>query len=144
MILVSACLAGTCCRYDGCSNLVEEIRHLVEAGEAIPVCPEVEGGLPTPRIPSELQGGHVINRNGKDVTEEFVRGAKKCLRICRENHCTQAVLKARSPSCGKGKIYNGNFEKVLIDGDGIFARMLLDEGIEVLTEEEFLSGTFLH
>lgn len=138
MIFVSACLAGENCKYDGKNNLVPEIRRLVKSGAAIAACPEVEGGLSVPRVPCELQNGRVLARDGEDVTEEFLRGAEKCLLLCKKNQCSQAVLKAKSPSCGKGHIYNGRFEGVLTEGDGVFARMLLEEGIEVLTEEEFL------
>ena len=99
MIVVSKCLAGEPCRYDGGDNLVPEVRALVERGEAIAVCPEVLGGLPTPRTPSEIQtDGRVRSKQGEDVTEAFLRGAERAMEICRENGCTAAILKARSPS----------------------------------------------
>ena len=92
MLVVSKCLAGAACRYDGKDNLVPEIRALVEAGEAVAVCPEVLGGLPTPRTPSELQpGGRIVNIQGEDVTEQFVSGAERAMAICREHGCTGAV-----------------------------------------------------
>ena len=140
MILVSACLAGIPCRYDGRSNLVPEIRQLVEEGKAVTVCPEVLGGLPTPRIPSERRGDKVINRAGDDVTEEFLSGAEKALEIAREHDCKTAVLKARSPSCGCGCIYSGSFNGTLVQGNGVAAQLFLNYGIRVQTEEEFLSG----
>ncbi len=138
MYLVSKCLAGFPCRYDGKDNLVQEIRALVEAGKAVAVCPEVLGGLPTPRTPSEKQpDGRIVSKKGEDVTEAFVRGAERAAAICRECGCTGAILKARSPSCGKGVIYDGSFTGKRVAGSGVFAQMLLDAGISVMTEEEF-------
>ena len=138
-ILVSGCLAGFNCRYDGGNNLVPEIRQLVEDGLAVTACPEQLGGLPTPRIPSERVGNRVVNREGTDVTAEFKAGAEAALRIARENSCRTAILKSRSPSCGKGCIYNGQFTGELVPGNGVTADLLLQHGIEVLTEEEFLA-----
>ena len=138
MIVVSKCLAGEPCRYDGGDNLVPEIRALVERGEAIAVCPEVLGGLPTPRTPSEIQtDGRVRSKQGEDVTEAFLRGAERAMEICRENGCTAAILKARSPSCGKGVIYDGSFTGARVAGNGVFAQMLLDAGVPVVTEEDY-------
>ena len=138
--LVSACLTGAPCRMDGQSKPVEAVKALAERGEAVPVCPECLGGLPTPRIPSELQpDGRVVNRAGEDVTEAFLLGARRALELCRAHGCTRAVLKARSPSCGKGLVYDGSFTRTLIPGSGVFARMLEEEGIPVLTEEEYLA-----
>ena len=138
MYLVSKCLAGFPCRYDGKDNLVPEIRALVEAGKAVAVCPEVLGGLPTPRAPSEIQpDGRVLSKRGEDVTEQFFRGAERAMAICRAHGCTGAILKARSPSCGKGMIYDGSFTGKRVSGSGVFAQMLLDAGIPVRTEEEF-------
>ena len=139
MLLVSECLAGVSCRYDGRDNLIPEIQAMVEAGEAIAVCPEVLGGLPTPRTPSEQQpDGSVRDRHGKDVTAAFAGGAARAMEICRAHGCTGAVLKARSPSCGKGMIYDGSFTGALVPGNGVFAQMLLEAGIPVMTEEEYL------
>ena len=137
-ILVSKCLAGFCCRYDGGNNLVPEVRQLVEAGLAVTVCPEELGGLPTPRIPSERIGGRVVNREGTDVTVAFNTGAEAALRIALEHACETAILKSRSPSCGKGCIYDGQFTGKLVSGNGVTAELFLQNGIEVLTEEEFL------
>ena len=110
MLIVSRCLAGAPCRYDGGNNLVPAIRALVEAGEAVAVCPEELGGLPTPRVPCERQpDGRVLDRTGANVTEAFVRGAERAMAICRARGCTAAILKARSPSCGCGAIYDGSF-----------------------------------
>ena len=138
-ILVSGCLAGFNCRYDGGNNLVPEIKQLFDSGLAVTACPEQLGGLPTPRIPSERIGGRVVNREGADVTAEFAAGAEAALRIARENGCRTAILKSRSPSCGKGCIYNGQFTGELVPGNGVTADLLLQHGIEVLTEEEFLA-----
>ena len=138
-ILVSKCLAGFNCRYDGGNNLVPEIRQLLEDGLAVTACPEQLGGLPTPRIPSERVGNRVVNREGTDVTAEFAAGAEAALRIARENGCRTAILKSRSPSCGKGCIYNGQFTGELVPGNGVTADLLLQHGIEVLTEEEYLT-----
>ena len=137
MILVSECLAGVPCRMDGKAKTVPEIKKLVEEGKAIPVCPEVLGGLPTPREPSEIRDGRVYSKSGKDVTDEFVKGATIALNICKEACCDLAILKSKSPSCGYGKIHDGTFSSGLVDGNGIFAQMLVDEGICVITEEEF-------
>ena len=137
-ILVSRCLTGACCRYDGKSNLVPKIRELAERGIAVTVCPEVLGGLPTPRTPSEIRGENVVMRDGTDVTEQFRLGAERAMAICREHGCTGAILKARSPSCGKGVVYDGSFTGTRIPGNGVFAQMLLDAGVSVMTEEEYL------
>ena len=140
MFVISMCLAGIPCRYDGEEKLVPEIKALLERNEAIAVCPEVLGGLPTPRIPSEIQpDGRVLNQQGDDVTAQFVRGAEQALMICRTHGCTGAILKARSPSCGKDCIYVGSFTGTLAPGNGVFAKKLLDAGIPVMTEEEYLT-----
>ena len=139
MLIVSKCLAGVPCRYDGKDNLVPEIKALVKRGEAVAVCPEVLGGLPTPRTPSEIQtGGRVLSKQGEDVTKQFTCGAERAMALCREHGCTGAILKARSPSCGKGVIYDGSFTGTRVPGSGVFAQMLLDAGIPVMTEEEYL------
>ena len=138
-ILVSGCLAGFNCRYDGGNNLVPEIKQLFDSGLAVTACPEQLGGLPTPRIPSERVGNRVVNREGANVTAEFAAGAEAALRIARENGCRTAILKSRSPSCGKGCIYNGQFTGELVPGNGVTTDLLLHHGIEVLTEEEYLT-----
>ncbi|NLX69773.1 MAG: DUF523 domain-containing protein [Clostridiales bacterium] len=146
MILVSACLAGINCKYNGGNNVVPEIVELVKQGKAIPVCPEQLGGLPTPRTPAEIKGGTaqdvlngraaVIMRNGKDVTSNFVKGAVETLRFCRDVGIKQAILKSRSPSCGKGYVYDGSFSGRLTEGNGVTAHMLMENGIYVITENE--------
>jgi uncharacterized protein YbbK (DUF523 family) len=136
MILVSACLAGIPCRWDGNRKPNKKVIDLIKAGKAIPVCPEQLGGLTTPRQPSERLNDKVISKNGPDVTHQFILGSQIVLELAQEYCCTQAILKARSPSCGKGMIYNGTFKDKLINGNGITAELLMKNGIEVLTEEE--------
>ena len=135
-ILVSACLLGVPCRYDGASKPVPAVLALRERYELIPVCPEVLGGLPTPRTPSEIVGERVLMQSGRDVTENYRRGAQEALRIAIENGCTSAILKEKSPSCGSGAVYDGSFSKKLIIGDGITAALLTAHGIRVLGEGE--------
>ncbi|MBQ9648075.1 MAG: DUF523 domain-containing protein [Oscillospiraceae bacterium] len=138
MLIVSECLAGVPCRMDGKAKLVPGIKALVDAGEAVTACPVVLGGLPTPRAPSErLPDGRVVNKLGEDVTAAFVRGAERAMEICRANGCNGAVLKSRSPSCGKDAIYDGSFTGTCVAGNGVFAQMLLDAGVPVMTEKEF-------
>ena len=137
MIIVSACLAGENCRYDGSNKLNKYIQKLVEEGDAISLCPEQLGGLPTPRIASEQKGGRVFNKNGEDVTEYFVKGAEEVLRIANLHNCKDAVLKSKSPSCGCGQIYDGFFSGKLIKGDGITTALLKKNKIEIYTEEDY-------
>ena len=140
MILVSSCLAGINCKYNGGNNYNEKIFNLVKDGKAIPVCAEQLGGLTTPRIASEVKfvdgKRYVINKAGEDVTKQFEKGAQEILDLAKKLNITQAILKARSPSCGKGKIYNGEFNGQLVDGNGILADLLIKNGIKVITEEE--------
>lgn len=135
-ILVSACLLGASCRYDGKSKPVKEVIALKEKYKLIPVCAEIMGGLPTPRIPCEIKNGRVKNRDGEDKTAEYVRGAEEVLRLARIFGCDAAVLKARSPSCGSGEIYDGSFSGSLTAGDGICAKLLKANGIKVLNETQ--------
>lgn len=138
--VVSACLAGEPCRYDGGSSPCEAVRELVRQGRAIPVCPETLGGLPTPRTPSEIREGRVIMRDGQDVTEAFARGAREALHRALAAGCDAAILKARSPSCGAGTIYDGTFTGKRIPGEGVFARMAREAGLPIETEETFRQG----
>jgi uncharacterized protein YbbK (DUF523 family) len=147
MILISACLAGVKCRYDGGSNRVDEIEKLITEGKGVLVCPEQLGGLPTPRIPCEIKNGDgssvfkrsaaVYNREGEDLTDCFIRGAEETLKIAKLYGVKKAILKARSPSCGKDRIYDGSFQKKLTQGDGVTATLLKIHGILVLDEEDF-------
>ncbi|WP_319762048.1 DUF523 domain-containing protein [Maridesulfovibrio sp.] len=134
MYIVSGCLAGLCCRYDGGDNADERVMKLVAEGRAVPVCPEQLGGLSTPRPPCEISEGKVISNQGADVTESFMRGAEEAFKLAKLTGSKKAILKARSPSCGVGKIYDGTFSGRLIEGDGCFAEMLRKEGFELETE----------
>ena len=137
-ILVSACLLGICCRYDGRGNPNDAVLSLLNRDDItlIPVCPEQLGGMSTPRIPSERRDGRVVNRAGEDVTSQFIRGAEEALRIAKLYGCQVAVLKERSPSCGCGRIYDGTFSGKLTDGDGVTAELLRREGIKVYGESQ--------
>jgi uncharacterized protein YbbK (DUF523 family) len=136
MIIVSACLAGVACWYDGDSKPCEAVIKLVAEGKAVPLCPEQLGGLPTPRAPAEIIGSKVIRKDSVDVTEAFHRGAQEALKVARLIGAKSAILKARSPSCGCGKIYDGSFTGRLVDDNGVFAEMCKQAGLEVKTEEE--------
>jgi uncharacterized protein YbbK (DUF523 family) len=135
-ILVSACLAGIRCRYNGEVESFEPVVDLVRRGRAVPFCPEVFGGLPTPRNPCEIRDGRVVEADGTDRTAEYRRGAEEGLRLAQLMGCREAVLKARSPSCGSGEVYDGTFASVRVAGDGLFARLLKEHGITVRTEED--------
>ena len=135
-ILVSACLLGCPCRYDGTAKADPRVLALMERHTLIPVCPEQLGGLPTPRLPSERREGGVFDRGGKDVTVQYRQGAEEVLRLARLYGCTHAVLKERSPSCGSGQIYDGSFSHVLVPGSGVAAELLAQNGITVLGESQ--------
>ena len=133
-ILVSACLLGERCRYDGKCKPCDEVIKLKEKYNLIPVCPEVLGGLETPRTPCEIKNGRVISSNGKDRTDEYKKGAEVALETAKRNNCNIAILKSKSPSCGKGKIYDGTFSGTLTDGNGITAQLLTENGIYIYSE----------
>ena len=133
-ILISACLLGVRCRYDGASKPHLLAEELAKQHTLIPICPEQMGGLATPRPPAERQGERVIAVSGADVTEQYRRGAEEALRLCRLFGCEAAVLKERSPSCGRGTVYDGTFTGKLADGDGVTAQLLLEHGIPVYGE----------
>lgn len=145
-VLLSACLAGRACRFDGSDNRDDRVARLIAEGRAVLVCPEEEGGLGTPRPPAEIVGGdghdvlagraRVVTKAGVDVTDEYVRGAEIALAKARSSGATQAVLKARSPSCGKGCVYDGTFTRTPSIGDGVTAALLQENGIEVVSDEE--------
>ncbi len=145
MILVSACLIGLRTRYKGDDNLVAAIRDLVERGEAIPVCPEQLGGLPTPRPPACFAGGdgeavldgsaRVVTESGGDVTAQFVRGAEEALELARATGATRAILKDRSPSCG---CRNVTLDGEIRPGVGVAAALLARNGISIESEEDWL------
>ena len=138
-ILVSACLLGTPCRYDGSGKADARLLKLGAKRQLIPVCPELLGGLPTPRPPAERVGARILDKDGADVTAAFLRGAQETLRLARLLGCKTAILKARSPSCGAGQIYDGTFSSRLIAGHGVTAALLMQNGITVFTEESDLS-----
>ena len=142
-LLISACLLGVCCRYDGKSKPHPLAQRLSKRHTLIPVCPEQLGGLSTPRPPAERRGEYVVTETGGDVTEQYRRGAEEALRLCRLLGCEAAVLKERSPSCGQGSIYDGTFSRTLTSGDGVTAELLRREGIRLYGEsqlERLLSG----
>ena len=138
MILISACLIGENVTYDGSNNYHAVAKALYDSGQAIAVCPEVFGGLPTPRTPAEIQGELVVSRDGIDVSRYFQAGAKKTLNIALQNNATLAILQARSPSCGVHQIYDGTFSRTLIDGEGLTTRLLRENGITVITIEDYI------
>ena len=142
-ILVSACLLGINCKYDGTSNKNEKVLKLAKDFILIPVCPEILGGLPTPREPAEQKGKKVITKSGKDVTKFFQKGAKEVLKIAKIFKIKKAILKQKSPSCGCGKIYDRTFSGRLIKGDGITTKLLKKNKIKVFTEEN-LNSIFAH
>lgn len=133
--VVSACLAGVACRYDGGSNPCPQVVQLVQEGLAVPACPEALGGLSVPRPPCEVKRGRVIDRDGRDMTTAFLRGAHRALEIAHRHGCTAAVLKSRSPSCGFGRIYDGSFNRRLCPGDGVWAQLLRKAGLALYSEE---------
>ena len=135
-VLVSACLLGVSCRYDGQSKSYPLMDELCRRHQVVPVCPEIMGGLPTPRTPAERQGERVVTKNGVDVTAQYRRGAEETLRLAQTLGCTAAVLKERSPSCGSGQIYDGTFTGTLTEGFGAAAEVLAAHGIRVMGESE--------
>lgn len=136
-IIVSACLAGLATTHDGRAKPHPKVLELVRQGRAILVCPEQLGGLPTPRPEAEISGaGKVVDINGVDVSENYLRGARETLKTARLAGSTKAILKARSPSCGSGQIYDGTFSGTLKEGDGVTAATLRRAGLEVISEED--------
>lgn len=136
--LISACLLGVDCRYDGKNNKLpdEKLRELKEKYELIPVCAEVYGGLTTPRVPSERRYGGVFSKEGMDVTAEFTKGAEAVLYLAELLGAELAILKENSPSCGSGRIYDGSFTGTLTEGDGVTAELLKKHGISVIGEKK--------
>ena len=146
MKLVSACLCGINCAWNGKSKVSPKILDLVKSGELIPVCPEQLGGLSTPRIPQEIQGGSgedvlagrckVINKEGEDVTAKFMKGAEETLKIAKLTGSKEFIAKSKSPSCGCGTTYDGTFSGALIEGDGVTTALLKQNGIKVISNED--------
>lgn len=137
-IAVSACLLGINYKYNGGNNYSEKLEKLLEKHEVIPICPEVLGGLPIPRDPSEIVKGEVLTNKRKSVDKEFRSGAKKALAIIKESGTELVILQSRSPSCGLGKIYDGSFKGRLVEGDGVFVKLLKDEGIKAVDVGDFI------
>lgn len=135
-VLISACLLGVRCRYDGQSKRYDGIEKLIDKYNLIPVCPEIMGGLQTPRAPAERVGDRVICNDGCDVTAQYEAGAKEVLRLAKLFSCKLAVLKANSPSCSCSKVYDGTFTRRLVDGMGVAAQLLTENGIKVIDETE--------
>ena len=135
-ILVSACLLGTNCKYNGSNNKNDKVLEYIKDKEVIPICPEIMGGLSTPRTPSEIINNKVITKDGIDVTNNYIKGAEEVLYLAKLFNIKKALLKSKSPSCGKGKIYDGTFNNNLIDGNGITTKLLIDNGINVINELE--------
>lgn len=135
-IMVSACLLGENCKYNGGNNLSEKVMKFIEGHEVIPVCPEVMGGLSTPRVPSEIVNGVVTMTDGRNVDEEFRKGAQIGLDLAMKNNVDLVILQSRSPSCGVKQIYDGTFSGRKIDGQGVFAKLLTEKGFRIVDVED--------
>jgi uncharacterized protein YbbK (DUF523 family) len=135
-IMVSGCLLGENCKYNGGNNYSKKVAEYIKGHEVISVCPECMGGLPTPRIPAEIVDGVVTNREGQVVDEEFRRGAQIALEIARKEQIDVAILQSRSPSCGSKQIYDGSFSGVKVDGQGVFAKLLKEHGFHMIDVED--------
>ncbi|MGM0213237.1 DUF523 domain-containing protein [Enterococcus sp. AZ109] len=147
MLGVSSCLAGICCRYDGDHNQIDSLRQLVNEEKALTICPEVLGGLPTPRTPAEIIGGdgfdvwddvaRVVDKTGRDVTDMYKAGAIKAYNEFARLDVTQVILKERSPSCGSQLIYDGTFSGIRKKGVGVATAYFIKQGIQVFSEENW-------
>ena len=135
-IIVSACLLGMKCRYDGSGQMLMQMQELKEKHHLIPVCPEIYGGLSTPRDAAEKIGDRVFTQSGEEVTQEYRKGAKEIGLLADFFQCQYAILKERSPSCGHGMIYDGSFTGTIVPGEGITAKLLLENGIRVIGETQ--------
>lgn len=135
-ILVSACLLGVNCKYNGSNNENEKVLFYIKDKEVIPICPEIMGGLSTPREPSEIFENKVISKSGKDVTSNFQKGAEETLNLARKLGVKKAILKSRSPSCGLDEVYDGTFSNKLVNKNGITAELLKNNGFVILREED--------
>lgn len=135
-ILISACLMGINCRYNGKSEIIKELEELKEKYNLVPICPEIYGGLKTPRNPAERVNDKVLTNNGEDVTYNYAKGAEEILKLAKFYDCKYAILKERSPSCGFGRIYDGTFSKTTIDGNGVTADLLSKNGVKIIGESK--------
>jgi uncharacterized protein YbbK (DUF523 family) len=134
-LLVSACLLGTACNHEGKHSRRATVEALTQTYRVFPICPEVCGGLSTPRPAAERVGDRVVNVDGDDVTDAYARGARTAVELARAVGASRAVLKARSPSCGSASVYDGSFSRTLRTGAGVTAEALLAAGVEVVDEE---------
>ena len=139
-VMVSACLLGENCKYNGGNNLNPDLLRLLSGHTVIPVCPEVLGGLPVPRIPAEIVNGAVVNREGISVDDAFRRGAEKALELAAAERPDLVILQSRSPSCGTRQVYDGTFSGTLVRGKGVFAEMVANAGFRVMDAEEVLAA----
>jgi len=154
MKLISACLCGVKCKYNGKDNTNPHFVRLLQTGEVVPVCPEQLGGLPTPRKPAEILCGsgqdvltgksRVVTDDGHDVTENYIKGAYETLNIAQKIGADMAILKSKSPSCGNGCIYDGSFRKKTCHSDGVTAALLKENGIKVIDEDDYLAKGECH
>lgn len=135
-ILISACMMGINCRYNGKSEIIKELEELKDKYNLVPVCPEIYGGLKTPRNPAERVNDKVLTNNGEDVTYNYAKGAEEILKLAKFYDCKYAILKERSPSCGFGRIYDGTFSKTTIDGNGVTADLLAKNGVKIIGESK--------
>ncbi len=152
VVLVSGCLLGIPCRFDGTSREVSELRSMLAGYQFISFCPEAAGGLKSPRPPAEIQNGDgagvlegiakVVNEDGRDLTEEFLKGAEAVAKLAQKHHPDFVVLKAKSPSCGVGLIYDGTFSSTLRKGDGVTTALLRSIGVKVYPEQDFIKNQF--
>ncbi|KYO65220.1 DUF523 domain-containing protein [Thermovenabulum gondwanense] len=150
MIIISSCLIGLNSKYNGENNYDKNFLDILKEEIIIPFCPEQAGGLPTPRSPAEISGGdgfdvlkgiaRVVTKDGVDVTENYIKGAYEALKLAKIYGITKAILKSKSPSCGCGEIYDGSFKNKIKDGTGVTAALFLENGIQVISSEEFLKG----
>ncbi len=134
---VSACLVGRNCKYNGGNNLCQEIVDFLNDKEYVEICPECAGGLPVPRVPVELKGERAVNKDGLDVTKEFEKGTEITLNIIKEHGISKVILKSNSPSCGCLHRYDGTFSKSLIEGRGMLAQRLFEEGFKLIDSDTF-------
>ncbi len=139
-VLVSACVLGINCNYEGGNNYSKEVMEYLKDKEVIPICPEQWGGLTTPRLPAEIKEDKVFTDDGTDVTENFKRGAEEVLELAKRLDVKKAVLKSRSPSCGMGLIEDGTFSHSYTEGNGVCTELLLNNGIEVISSDDIING----